>query len=75
MRAPRPATPASSKSPPTAASPSSTGTCATISFFVFVLWMRTRVTPSVARTSPSRWVNAQLEDLEGAATRRPSRLR
>jgi len=28
-----------------------------------------------ARTSPSRWVNAQLEDLERTAARRPSRLR
>src|SRR2546429_553388 len=42
IRAPRPGTPASSKSPSTAASPSVTGTWATMSFRVLVLWMRAR---------------------------------
>ena len=53
IRAPRPGTPASSKSPATAASPSVTGTWATISFFVLVLWTRTSVSPSLAFTSRS----------------------
>ena len=59
MRAPRPATPGSSKSPATAASPSVTGTWATMIFFVFVLWMRTTATPSAPRTrAPRRWRRA-----------------
>ena len=53
IRAPRPGTPASSKSPSTAASPSVTGTWATMSFRVLVLWMRTSVSPSTAFTSRS----------------------
>ena len=53
IRAPRPATPASSKSPSTTASPSRTGTWATISFLVLVLWIRTIVLPSAAFTSRS----------------------
>ena len=62
MRAPRPATPASSKSPSTAASPASTGTWATMIFFVFVLWMRTSVSPSTAFTSRSSIANGPTEE-------------
>ena len=62
MRAPRPATPASSKSPVTAASPPATGTWATISFLVFVLWMRTSVSPSRAGSSPSSMAKGPTED-------------
>ena len=62
MRAPRPGTPASSKSPSTAASPSSTGTWATMIFFVLVLWMRTTVSPSRAVTSPSSMAKGPTAD-------------
>ena len=62
MRAPRPATPGSSKSPATAASPSVTGTWARMIFFVFVLWMRTRVSPSRAPTRPSSMANGPTAD-------------
>jgi len=60
--APRPATPASSKSPPTAASPSFTGTWDTMSFRVLVLWMRTIVVPSVVFTRPSSIANGPTAD-------------
>ena len=53
MRAPRPATPGSSKSPSTAASPSATGTRATMIFLVLVLWIRTAVSPSADGTRRS----------------------
>ena len=62
MRAPRPGTPASSKSPSTAASPSFTGTWATMIFRVLVLWMRTIVSPSVAFTMPSSMAKGPTAD-------------
>ncbi len=57
MRAPRPGTPGSSKSPTTAASPSTTGTRATMIFPVLVLWMRTAVSPLAKGTSRSSIAN------------------
>ena len=62
IRAPRPATPGSSKSPSTAASPSATGTWATISFFVFVLWTRTTVSPSLEGTRRSSIAKGPTEE-------------
>src|SRR2546421_60102 len=62
IRAPRPATPASSKSPSTTASPSCVGTWATITFFVFVLWTRTTVWPSRAETSRSSMAKGPMAD-------------
>ena len=62
IRAPRPATPASSKSPSTAASPSFTGTWDTMIFRVFVLWMRTSVSPSAACTRRSSIANGPTAD-------------
>ena len=62
MRAPRPAIPGSSKSPSTAASPFVTGTWATMTFLVFVLWMRTVVTPSRAATSFSSIAKGPTDD-------------
>ena len=57
MRAPVPATPGSSKSPCTAGSLPATGTRATISFFVFVLWIRTTVSPSTGWIRRSSMAN------------------
>ena len=62
MRAPRPATPASAKSPSTAASPSRTGTWAMMSLRVFVLWMRTSVSPSTTFTRPSSMTKGPTEE-------------
>ena len=53
MRAPASRHAGHSKSPSAAASPSFTGTWATMIFRVLVLWMRTIASPSFALTMPS----------------------
>ena len=60
--APGPGTPGSSKSPSTAASPSFTGTWATMIFFVLVLWMRTTVVLPVDSTSFSSMAKGPTAD-------------
>ena len=57
IRAPVPGTPSMAKSPSIIGLPSRTGTCASITLFVFVLKMRTTVSGSTAFTKPSIMAN------------------